>query len=262
MNLINKFIRFFILSIGFSFVGLPVHGQIEVYQNNNVDLRSGEAIITDNEINFRSGGFKLNDNLAQIKPKKNMGILFIQDQTTYSMPPLSFTHKRPAIVPKKTGLLGGVMGSNGSIGTKNERWSDVYTWDLYANRILSISDSNFKKDVNPVSGGLDKVMNLNPVKYRFNAQYYNRFSPDTVGVNPDSIPNQVQLGFIAQEVNQVLPNAVKYEENKETGTGSYLLSQEDVVPVLTDAIQRQQQMIEDLQNQVDSLQNDIQGCCE
>lgn len=308
MKVINAVIRFVILSIGFSVVYLPVHGQIEVDQNNNVDLRSGEAIITDNkvdlmggeaivtdekidlmsgeaiitddeinlrsgevimndnQVNFWSGTFLLEDDYVKIAPN-NTGMLFKEHQfqkTFHFGNGFSYTSTfvRPAIFPSVTSALGGAYGSDGAIGLSQNRWSDVYTLDLHYTNLYSASDSNFKKNVETVSNGLNKVMQMNPVKYRYNAEYYNHFSPDSVQVNPDSLQNRKQMGFIAQEMNEVMPNAVMYRENEKESTGSYMFSQEDVVPVLTNAIQQQQQMIENLQTQVDSLQSEIQGCCE
>jgi hypothetical protein len=61
--------------------------QIEVDQNNDVNLRAGEAIITDQEIDLQSSNLLLRDGQVAIKP--NNGILnnhgqdFVVDGSSY-----------------------------------------------------------------------------------------------------------------------------------------------------------------------------------
>jgi len=235
-----------------------VFAQIEVDQNNDVNLRSGEAIIKDNSINLRSGEMFLGNNKVEFAPTSNSRILLEEELYKVSFGPYgSLNNKRPSLVPYKTGFVGGLLGTNGAIGRSQKRWSDIYTWDLFYTNLYSASDSNFKKEVAPVSNGLNQIMNLNPVKFHYNATYYNQFSPDSVQVNPDSIKNRLQRGFIAQQVNEIIPETVLHRENLQDSTSSYVLSQEDLVPVLTNAVQDQQGMIEQLQMQVDSLQQQV-----
>jgi hypothetical protein len=56
----------------------------------------------------------------------------------------------------------------------------------------SISDSRLKENVNPLTGALAKIASLNPVSYTWKI----------------AKPNDPTVGFIAQEVQSIIPNAV------------------------------------------------------
>lgn len=98
---------------------------------------------------------------------------------------------------------------------------------VYSKGAVVTSDVRFKKDIFQLTDGLDKVMSLIPVSYRYKAQ------------DESDKPN---LGFIAQQVETVLPNLVKMDPE----TGYYYVSYEGVIPVTVKAIQEQQVEIEDL----------------
>jgi len=83
--------------------------------------------------------------------------------------------------------------------------------------ISCTSDVRLKKNIENVSFGLDTVMNLRPVEFDWkneSTEYKN-------------------LGFIAQEVEELIPNVVSTDE--ETGYKS--INQIGLIPILTKAIQ-------------------------
>ena len=98
------------------------------------------------------------------------------------------------------------------------------------------SDIRLKKDIAPITHGLSDVMNLKPVSYVLKADTENR----------------TRLGFIAQDVKPVLPEAVSLDNSSENST--YYLSYESIIPVLTKGMQEQQQQIVTLKDQVAALQ--------
>ena len=63
-----------------------------------------------------------------------------------------------------------------------------------------VSDSRVKTDVTDVTGGLDKIVNLRPVKFK----YIGDFCHCHTGVDPDTY----YYNFIAQEVAVEFPEAV------------------------------------------------------
>ena len=63
--------------------------------------------------------------------------------------------------------------------------------------IYNPSDVRLKQNVTTITAGLDKVMGLNPVKFN----WIENFSPDEQG--------KAMLGFIAQEVESIIPEAVE-----------------------------------------------------
>lgn len=104
----------------------------------------------------------------------------------------------------------------------------------------NLSDARLKKDVTTIENGLTQVMALRPVTFNWNKS-----------VNPQlTLDDKNHLGFIAQEVEAVVPQVVSTASD-EMKTKSIAYS--DLVPVLTKAIQEQQATIEAQQKQIDEL---------
>lgn len=86
---------------------------------------------------------------------------------------------------------------------------------------VTTSDLRFKKNIETIENALNIVMNLNGVRYSWRKEEY----PDK------NFVDTVQLGFIAQEVEKVLPEVVGTDEN---GWKSVQYTQ--VVALLVEAI--------------------------
>ncbi len=99
--------------------------------------------------------------------------------------------------------------------------------NMYTKGVLVTSDVRLKKDISQLSKGLESVMSLIPVSYKFKTQ---------------KDDEQKNFGFIAQQVDTVLPDLVRLDSE----TGYYHISYEGVIPVTVKAIQEQQAEIEDL----------------
>jgi len=85
------------------------------------------------------------------------------------------------------------------------------------------------------------VMQLNPVTYIFK----------------DDSANTPQVGFIAQEVQQIIPEVVTGKEGDLSKGESLGIVYGNLVPVLTKAIQEQQATIESLKKLLDAQQKQI-----
>ena len=95
------------------------------------------------------------------------------------------------------------------------------------------SDERVKNILGPVSYGLAEVMALEPVKYALKS-------------DPEQVP---KLGFVAQQVNPILPEVV-YDTKEEIAEGEptkLAMQYVALIPVLVKAMQEQQAMIEALQ---------------
>jgi hypothetical protein len=107
----------------------------------------------------------------------------------------------------------------------------------------SSSDMRFKKNISTVSGALEKLSKLNPVNYDWrNDEFKNK------GFN-----DKKQWGFIAQEVEKVMPELVGADDD------DYLtLNYNGFVPLLTKAMQEQQTEIENQQKEIDELKTQLE----
>lgn len=100
---------------------------------------------------------------------------------------------------------------------------------------LITSDSRFKKDVTPLRGSLDNILKLRGVNYNWDRAR-----------NPDmGFGEEKQIGFIAQEVEKVLPEMVYTMEN-----GYKAVNYTALIPVLVEAMKEQQSTIASLQDEL------------
>jgi hypothetical protein len=108
----------------------------------------------------------------------------------------------------------------------------------YATSWTSASDENIKDIIEPITNGLEKVTTLRTV----------------IGKYKDEAEGKRHPFLIAQDVQAVLPEAVcvmnKGEENECLG-----LSYTDVIPLLVNAIQEQQTIINDLKTRIETLES-------
>jgi hypothetical protein len=102
-----------------------------------------------------------------------------------------------------------------------------------------MSDKRFKTNVEPIHNSLSKIINLNGV-------YYNYIENDRF-----EFPKGKTIGFIAQEVEKILPELVSIDEDGYRG-----VKYELVTAVLVEAIKEQQTLIETLQK--NNTEKDIQ----
>jgi len=134
-----------------------------------------------------------------------------------------------------------------TLGNSTNRWSAVFA----QNGTIQTSDRRDKTNIENVEYGLDEVMTLRPVSYDWKT-------------NPEQ---GTQVGFIAQEVNEILPEVVydpnravvmneagEYEPVEVTESSRMGINYALLTPVLVKAIQEQQDEIEEQQALIADLQ--------
>ena len=97
------------------------------------------------------------------------------------------------------------------------------------------SDFRLKQNIEKLENPIEKIMQMRGVSYEFIEN-----------------PNQKRMGFIAQEVEKVFPEAVFESENGYKG-----VRYDDLIPVLLEALKSQQKQIESLTLQVGSLNESV-----
>jgi len=100
------------------------------------------------------------------------------------------------------------------------------------------SDVNLKNTIENSSFGLNEILLLNPVTFLYNDE--NRKIDSDVK----------EVGFIAQDVFDIIPNAVS-----STGTGDLQLDYRAITATLVKAIQEQQALIKALEQRILNLEN-------
>lgn len=114
--------------------------------------------------------------------------------------------------------------------------------DIIANSIAGSSDIRFKKNIRTVENALDKVKSLRGVYFNWNKDAF----PDRY------FGAQDELGFIAQEVEKVVPEIVTKENTKDEYRS---VKYDKLVALLVEAIKEQQKQIDSLKIEVSKKKN-------
>jgi hypothetical protein len=128
-------------------------------------------------------------------------------------------------------ILPGVDVSN-NLGTPSFRWGTLYTSDVVATTVsaatyITTSDARLKTNITGLNYGLKTVMAMHPVRYAW------KKSPTKTD----------QLGFLAQEIQKLVPEAVNVGTDANHTLG---INYVEIVPVLVNALQEQQAEIDAL----------------
>jgi hypothetical protein len=132
-----------------------------------------------------------------------------------------------------------VINSNGFVGIDqvNPQYKLDVRDDINASGkvrsagVALTSDARLKRNIHSFTNGLDIVSKLNPVSYEKKASI------------ADNNYNKTEIGFIAQDVQKILPQLV--QEGRDANK-TLALDYNSIIPILTRAIQEQQSQIETL----------------
>jgi len=119
------------------------------------------------------------------------------------------------------GVMGRITATNGNSGT-----AVTYT---------ATSDYRLKENITPIKDGLERLNNLKPVKFDW---------------KDDGTSSE---GFIAHEAQEVFPDAVTGEKDGEEMQG---MDYGRITPLLVKAIQEQQEQIEQLKTEIQTLKGE------
>lgn len=124
--------------------------------------------------------------------------------------------------------------------------------------ILSLSDRRWKSNVVTLKDSeiLKKVMSLSAKSYNWRANEFPEMAFD---------PNKKSFGFIAQELKEIFPELVVSKEiprvdlgdapsPMETVSGYYMVDYIGLIPILTEAIQEQQEIISSQEDRIKKLE--------
>ena len=115
------------------------------------------------------------------------------------------------------------------IGTSSPGYTFDVSGDInYSGSLTNVSDKRFKKDITKIKNALSLINQFDGYHYNFRVDEFPSQNFDTVA----------QIGFIAQELNEVLPQLVSQNDS-----GYYSVNYIKVVPVLVMAMKEQQAII-------------------
>ncbi len=151
----------------------------------------------------------------------------------------------------------------GILGKYDAPLYQIYSYNIWLNGWLTISsDERLKTNIKNMSGCLKKIRSVKGVSYDFNPSVDNNIPSNNIGDISVSSPknninnlqktltnkrteelriqNKNRIGFIAQDLKEIFPELVK----KDTSTGLYGVDYIGMIPILTNAVNEQQAIIE------------------
>lgn len=126
--------------------------------------------------------------------------------------------------------------------------------DIQVANVYNYSDQRAKTNIKTLGGGLNTILGLRPVSYNWkneksdidsNSSVKNVATTNSFGPNED---NKTQYGFLAQEVEKVLPDAVTTDEN-----GNKLINYTAIIPHLVQSVQELQGIVAEQEAVIENL---------
>lgn len=140
---------------------------------------------------------------------------------------------------------------NVGINTNTPGFTLCVNGSIAATSALGVcSDLRYKKNIETLSGALEKVLKLRGVTYNWRTDEFPQMN----------FSEKTQIGFIAQEIKEVLPEVVM-----QGSDGYYSVDYGRLTPILVSAIQAQQATIDKLQlksAEIDQLRTQMAAMSE
>ena len=123
----------------------------------------------------------------------------------------------------------------------NSSISSVYirAGTIIGTSVTSLSDNRMKRDIQQILNGISVIKQMNPV-------YYNWIGHENMN------PGNKEIGFIAQELESVLPNVIGGDES----TGR-TVAYGNVTAMVIAAIKEQQTMFEDIYARLSTVEGKL-----
>jgi hypothetical protein len=138
---------------------------------------------------------------------------------------------------------GGWYSTGTSVHSLYSDGNNIVSINRSSGAYTALSDKNKKKDFEDSTVGLTEVMQLQPKKFRMID-------------DADDAPKK--LGFVAQDVENIIPEAY-FEDTNEDASGvesTFIgLTDRPIIAALTKAIQEQQTIIDNLKTRIETLEN-------
>ena len=142
----------------------------------------------------------------------------------------------------QVGFFGTGLGDWGMVmNTTNGNVTSLGT--VTATGFITSSDARFKKNIQPLQNPLTIVTQLQGKSYNWNRELFPQRGFD----------DKLQMGFIAQEVEAILPALVSTDE-KGFKSVNYI----QLIPVLTEVVKEQQKNIEEQNKKIELLFREVE----
>ena len=114
------------------------------------------------------------------------------------------------------------------LGSSAARWATIYS-----NNSLNTSDARLKTNIRNLNYGLSAILKMRSVRYNWK----------------EGAERDTKIGFLAQELRNVIPEVVVGNEATETLAINYI----ELIPIMVNAIKEQQLQIDELRKEIKAL---------
>ena len=146
---------------------------------------------------------RANEKVSAMNAEANVKMSEMNAEATIEAAKLQADAAKDAAREQSSGaMFGSVLGAVGSVGA------------------ALLSDETTKDNIRPLNYAIEKIRELRPVTFHYNEEY-------------SSSPERLHHGFIAQDFQQVLPDATYFDESTE----KLCIDPGDVIAILVRAVQ-------------------------
>lgn len=219
-----------------AYIDLDTYGSIDIMTNASLIINSAASLDVSNNVTL--------DQSLTYADNVEFNALTLHDSTDATSQGVApVVMLGGASIDKKlyvgTEIITTDLNASNSVSTSTINSADINaidinaTNDIYAaNAIFSsgsivTSSIAYKENINIFENGLNYIMNMKPVSF----DRKNKISKN-------------EIGFIAEEMESILPNIVK------SGHGVKGIQYDQIIPILVSAVQEQQKKIDELENKI------------
>ncbi len=132
------------------------------------------------------------------------------------------------------------------IGLSSNYIYKTYSNYVYSNNFGAISDISIKENIRDIKSPLDAILQIRGIQYDLKREFFTNTQEDRIDDLVEEGKNK--YGVVAQELKEVLPDLVIYDEDAELLAVNYV----EMIPILVEAIKEQQLQIEEMQAAIGS----------
>jgi hypothetical protein len=135
------------------------------------------------------------------------------------------------------------INNKGSVGKEGYAFSDIYYYTPHQQ-----SDARQKENIRDIKNPLKKIIQLRGIEYDLKREFMfsNSIQYEEKVMEKLEKDRKDRLGFLAQDVEKVIPEAVFHDDSLDT----YSMDYSRIIPVLVEAIKEQQLQIDSLKKKI------------
>ena len=132
------------------------------------------------------------------------------------------------------------------IGLSSYRMYHIYGGTVHYSTLSQDSDLSIKENIREITSPLQTIRQIRGIQYDLKRDYFINTQEERIDELVEEGKNK--YGVIAQELKEILPDLVLYDEELKLHSVNYV----EMIPILVEAIKEQQIQIEELQAAIGS----------